>query len=144
MGGTQGAIVRLDDINANRQSQPGAAAGTVAGAFGAIKTFKQFFQLRILHARSGVGKGEGETAVFLSAGDVQSATAVGVSQAVLQQVVEELHQTIFIAKHHRAVRQGEVNGQVAAGKTFAESPADNLQNVDHVHRCFLIGQRPFV
>jgi hypothetical protein len=54
---------------------------------------------------------------------MQPAAAVGVAQAVFQQVIEQLHQPVFVAKHHRAVRQGEVDFQVAAGKAFAEGAA---------------------
>ena len=62
--------MRLNDVNANRQPQAGTAAGAVAGAFGTVKTFKQFFQLRVLHAGGGIREGEGKAPVFLPAGDM--------------------------------------------------------------------------
>ena len=144
MGGADRAIMRLDDVNANRQPQTGAAAGAIAGAFGTVKTFKQFFQLRVLHAGCGIREGKGKAPVFLSAGNQQPAAAVGIAQAVFQQVVEQLHQPIFVAKHHRAVRQGEVDFQVATGKAFAEGAARHLQHVNDVYGRLLVGQCAFV
>lgn len=71
MGGADRAIMGLDDVYANRQSQTGPAAGAIAGAFGAIKSLKQFFQLCILHAGSGIRKGQGKMPVFLFAGNMR-------------------------------------------------------------------------
>ena len=55
-----------------------------------------------------------------------------------------MHQPVFVAKHHRAVRQGEVDFQVAAGKALAEGAARYFQHVNDVYGRLLVGQRAFI
>ena len=75
---------------------------------------------------------------------MQRAAAVGVAEAVLQQIIEQLHQAISVAKYHRAVRQRKVNFQVTAGEALAECAGHNFKDIDHVDWGFLVGQGAFV
>lgn len=73
---------------------------------------------------------------------MQPAAAVGVAEAVLQQIIEQLHQAISVAEYHRAVRQREVDFQVTAGEAFAERAGHDFKDIDHVDWGFLVGGAP--
>ncbi|MNP38547.1 hypothetical protein D3C76_1320630 [compost metagenome] len=76
--------------------------------------------------------------------NAQCAAAVGITQAVFQQIIEQLHQAVRIAEDHGAVRQRQLYFQIATGKAFAECTGGHFQNINHINGRFLIGQRPFV
>ncbi|MNZ87623.1 hypothetical protein D3C78_1064870 [compost metagenome] len=87
-----------------------------------------------MHAGRGVREGQGERPVIQHAGNVQRAAAVGVAQAVFEQIIEQLHQPVRVTKYDGAIRQRQVDVQVAAGEAFAERTGGDFQNIDHVHR----------
>ena len=75
---------------------------------------------------------------------MQRAAAVGVAEAVLQQIIEQLHQAISVAEHHRTVRQRKVDFQVTAGEALAECAGHDFKDIDHIDRCFLVSRGAFV
>ncbi|STU92704.1 Uncharacterised protein [Klebsiella pneumoniae subsp. ozaenae] len=109
MVGTQGAAVGRYDIEANRQPEAGAAAGAVARSFRPVKAFAQAGQLLIADAGGAVGEVNHQHPAAAAGGDVQAAAAVGIAQAVLQQIVEELHQAVAVAEDHRLLRERHLN-----------------------------------
>ena len=82
------ATVRLHNIQTDCQPQPGATAGAVARAFRAVEALKQALQLLVTHPGAAVGKAQQQGVIARDKLDKRSPAAVGVAQAVLQQVIK--------------------------------------------------------
>ena len=75
---------------------------------------------------------------------MQAAAAVGIAQAVFQQIVKELHQAVAVAEDHRLLRERHLDAQLPAGEALAKGTCSHLQQGDDIQRGFLVGQRSLI
>ncbi len=140
------AAMRFHNIAANAQAKTRTARGTVTRAFHPKQAFKQVRQSVIGNAGRGICEQNIHPTCLYPRTDVQLPRLVGVAQAIFQQILEQLLQTLGISlNQHRLLAQAvRVHLQTLFLQRGTVHSEGFLQHHNKVEAFFTVTQRPAV